>query len=217
MTEAPDAADGPLQKTTSAAKKLQKPAKRSQSDPANPRFIVFLAILHSRQPPDARENNMTDPTLTHFDAAGQAHMVDVGAKQDSHRIARAAGTIRMQPETLAIIEAGNAKKGDVLGIARTAAIMAAKRTSDLIPLCHPLAITRVAVEFQIEPHASSVTCTAQVETIGKTGVEMEALTAVQIGLLTIYDMCKAVDRGMVMTDVRVLEKHGGKSGAWVAK
>ena len=143
-------------------------------------------------------------------------MVDVGAKQETHRIARAAGRIRMRPETLALIQSGNAKKGDVLGIARTAAIMAAKRTSDLIPLCHPLAITRVAVEFEIVPEASCVDCTAQVETVGKTGVEMEALTAVQVGLLTIYDMCKAVDRGMVMTDVRVLEKHGGKSGDWVA-
>jgi cyclic pyranopterin monophosphate synthase len=219
MTDAPGAADVPLQKTTGAEKKLQKPAKRSQSTQQTG-DLSYSWLSHCGKPPDARENDMTDPTdptLTHFDTAGQAHMVDVGAKQDSHRIARAAGTIRMQPETLAIIEAGNAKKGDVLGIARTAAIMAAKRTSDLIPLCHPLAITRVAVEFEIEPHASSVTCTAQVETVGKTGVEMEALTAVQIGLLTIYDMCKAVDRGMVMTDVRVLEKHGGKSGAWVAK
>lgn len=143
-------------------------------------------------------------------------MVDVGGKQDTHRIARAAGSIRMRPETLALIQSGSAKKGDVLGIARTAAIMASKRTSDLIPLCHPLAITRVAVGFEILPDASTVTCTAQVETVGKTGVEMEALTAVQIGLLTIYDMCKAIDRGMVMTDVRVLEKHGGKSGDWVA-
>lgn len=143
-------------------------------------------------------------------------MVDVGDKKETHRIAVAAGTIRMQPATLAIIQNGNAKKGDVLGIARIAAIMAAKRTSDLIPLCHPLALTRVAVEFSIDAAKSSVHCRAQVETFGKTGVEMEALTAVQVGLLTIYDMCKAVDRGMVMTDVRVLEKHGGKSGDWVA-
>jgi cyclic pyranopterin monophosphate synthase len=154
--------------------------------------------------------------LTHFDEAGQAHMVDVGAKNETHRIAVASGTIRMKPETLAIIQAGSAKKGDVLGIARIAAIMGAKRTSDLIPLCHPLALTRVAVDFSIDAAQSSVTCTAQVETFGKTGVEMEALTAVQIGLLTIYDMCKAVDRGMMMTDVRVLEKHGGNSGEWVA-
>ena len=155
-----------------------------------------------------------DSPLTHFDATGQAHMVDVGAKQDTHRIAVAAGTIRMKPETLELIRSGSAKKGDVLGIARIAAIMGAKRTSDLVPLCHPLPITRVAVDFEIDAAANSVHCRAQVETVGKTGVEMEALTAVQVGLLTIYDMCKAVDRGMVMTNVRVLEKHGGKSGDW---
>ena len=154
--------------------------------------------------------------LTHFDATGQAHMVDVGAKQETHRVALASGTIRMQPETLAIITGGTAKKGDVLGIARIAAIMAAKRTSDLVPLCHPLALTRVTVEFETDAVQSSVHCKAQVETYGKTGVEMEALTAVQIGLLTIYDMCKAVDRGMVMGEIRVLEKHGGKSGDWSA-
>ncbi|NMM26441.1 MAG: cyclic pyranopterin monophosphate synthase MoaC [Glaciimonas sp.] len=158
----------------------------------------------------------TAPGLTHFDATGQAHMVDVGAKNETHRIAIAAGTIRMQPATLDIIQNGSAKKGDVLGIARIAAIMAAKRTSDLIPLCHPLALTRVTVEFTIDSPAASIICRAQVENFGKTGVEMEALTAVQVGLLTIYDMCKAVDRGMVMTDVRVLEKHGGKSGDWIA-
>ncbi|MFZ6845825.1 cyclic pyranopterin monophosphate synthase MoaC [Undibacterium sp. RuTC16W] len=155
-------------------------------------------------------------TLTHFDAAGQAHMVDVAEKKDSHRIAIASGTIRMKEATLAIITQGTAKKGDVLGIARIAAIMAAKRTSDLIPLCHPLALTRVAVDFSIDTDKYSISCTAQVETVGKTGVEMEALTAVQVGLLTIYDMCKAVDRGMVMTDIRVMEKHGGKSGDWVS-
>lgn len=164
---------------------------------------------------------MTSPTpptdgLTHFDSTGQAHMVDVGAKQDTHRIAVAAGTIRMKPETLALIQSGTAKKGDVIGIARIAAIMASKRTGDLVPLCHPLPITRVAVDFEIDEAASSVHCRAQVETIGKTGVEMEALTSVQVGLLTVYDMCKAVDRGMVMTNVRVLEKHGGKSGDWTA-
>ncbi|NMM36469.1 MAG: cyclic pyranopterin monophosphate synthase MoaC [Glaciimonas sp.] len=158
----------------------------------------------------------TPPGLTHFDATGQAHMVDVGAKNETHRVAIAAGTIRMQPDTLDIIQNGSAKKGDVLGIARIAAIMAAKRTSDLIPLCHPLALTRVTVEFSIDSPAASIICRVQVESFGKTGVEMEALTAVQVGLLTIYDMCKAIDRGMVMTDVRVLEKHGGKSGDWVA-
>ena len=154
--------------------------------------------------------------LTHFDSSGQAHMVDVSSKAETHRVAVAAGTIRMQPATMALVVAGSAKKGDVLGIARVAAIMGAKRTSDLVPLCHPLPITRVTVEFSVDEGANCVHCRAQVETVGKTGVEMEALTAVQVGLLTIYDMCKAVDRGMVMTDVRVLEKHGGKSGDWSA-
>jgi cyclic pyranopterin phosphate synthase len=154
--------------------------------------------------------------LTHFDAAGQAHMVDVGAKAETHRIAVANGTIRMQPETLALILSGTAKKGDVLGIARIAAIMASKRTADLVPLCHPLALTRVAVDFTTDEANSAVHCRAQVETYGKTGVEMEALTAVQVGLLTVYDMCKAVDRGMTMTDIRVTEKAGGKSGDWKA-
>ncbi|MBF8176270.1 cyclic pyranopterin monophosphate synthase MoaC [Herminiimonas contaminans] len=161
-----------------------------------------------------KDNTAANDGLTHFDATGQAHMVDVGSKNETHRIAIASGIIRMKAETLAIITSGTAKKGDVLGIARIAAIMGAKRTSDLIPLCHPLALTRVTVDFAVNEANSSVTCTAQVETFGKTGVEMEALTAVQIGLLTIYDMCKAVDRGMVMSDVRVEEKHGGKSGSW---
>ena len=154
-------------------------------------------------------------TLTHFDAQGQAHMVDVAAKAATHRIAIAQGRIVMKAQTLAIILAGNAKKGDVLGIARVAGIMAAKKTSDLIPLCHPLALTRVAVDFQSDEPTSSITCTATVETVGPTGVEMEALVAAQIALLTIYDMCKAVDRGMTVTDLRVLEKHGGKSGSFV--
>ncbi|TFW25487.1 cyclic pyranopterin monophosphate synthase MoaC [Massilia arenosa] len=154
--------------------------------------------------------------LTHFDQSGQAHMVDVGAKAETHRVAVAAGTIRMKAETLAAIMDGTSKKGDVLGIARIAGIMASKRTADLIPLCHPLALTRVAVDFETDVDASAVHCRAQVETYGKTGVEMEALTSVQVALLTIYDMCKAIDRGMVMTDVRVLEKHGGKSGDWSA-
>ena len=143
-------------------------------------------------------------------------MVDVGAKNETHRVAVATGSIRMKPETLALILTGTAKKGDVLGIARIAAIMASKRTSDLIPLCHPLALTRVTVDFDTDEANSQVHCRAQVETYGKTGVEMEALTAVQVGLLTIYDMCKAVDRGMVMTEIRVREKHGGKSGDWSA-
>ena len=159
-------------------------------------------------------------SLTHFDAQGQAHMVDVATKASTHRIGVAGGRIEMQPATLAIIEAGSAKKGDVLGIARIAGIMAAKKTSDLIPLCHPLALTRIAIDFEAT-HAdttkvSSIFCTATVETVGATGVEMEALTAVQVGLLTIYDMCKAADRGMTMTHIRLLEKHGGKSGSFVA-
>jgi len=154
--------------------------------------------------------------LTHFDAQGQAHMVDVSAKAVTHRVARATGRIRMLPATLALIQGGHAKKGDVLGVARIAAIQGAKRTSELIPLCHPLPITRVAVEFRIDEAASTVHCEAQVETLGQTGVEMEALTAVQVGLLTIYDMCKAADRGMVMDGIRVMEKKGGKSGDWVA-
>ena len=142
-------------------------------------------------------------------------MVDVGGKAATHRIAIAQGRIVMNPATLALILAGNAKKGDVLGIARVAGIMAAKKTSELIPLCHPLALTRVALEFTPDDKSSSITCHATAETIGSTGVEMEALTAAQIALLTIYDMCKAVDRGMTITDVRVLEKHGGKSGSFV--
>ena len=154
--------------------------------------------------------------LTHFDAQGQAHMVDVAAKASTHRTAIAGGRIDMHAATLAIIESGTAKKGDVLGIARIAGIQAAKKTSDLIPLCHPLPITRVAVDFELDRERSEVRCTAQVETLGRTGVEMEALTAVQVGLLTVYDMCKAADRGMVMGEIRVLEKRGGKSGAWVS-
>lgn len=149
--------------------------------------------------------------LTHFDQQGQAHMVDVGSKPATHRVAVATGEIKMQPETLAIIQSGTAKKGDVLGIARIAGIMAAKKTSDLIPLCHPLALTRVAVEFEIKEKESAVQCTATVETVGQTGVEMEALTAVQIALLTIYDMCKAVDREMVLNSVYVIQKLGGKT------
>jgi cyclic pyranopterin monophosphate synthase len=152
--------------------------------------------------------------LTHFDAQGQAHMVDVGGKTPTHRVAVAEGRIVMQPATLQIIAQGTAKKGDVLGIARIAGIMAAKQTSNLIPLCHPLALTRVAVEFELLPADNAVRCQATVELHGKTGVEMEALTAVQVALLTIYDMSKAVDKTMVMDGVRVLEKHGGKSGDW---
>ncbi len=158
-----------------------------------------------------------DPAaLTHFDAHGQAHMVDVSAKAATHRIAVAEGHITMLPATLALIAGGSAKKGDVIGIARIAAIQAAKRTAELIPLCHPLPLTRVAVDFDVDAAASRVRCVVTAETLGPTGVEMEALTAVQVGLLTVYDMCKAVDRGMVIGGVRLLEKHGGKSGSFVA-
>jgi cyclic pyranopterin monophosphate synthase len=158
-------------------------------------------------------------SLTHFDDQGQAHMVDVAAKANTHRIGVAGGRIEMLPATLSIIQSGTAKKGDVLGIARIAGIMAAKKTSELIPLCHPLALTRVAIEFETSlvdtSGVASISCTATVETVGPTGVEMEALTAVQIALLTIYDMCKAVDRGMTITNVKLLEKHGGKSGSFI--
>ena len=153
--------------------------------------------------------------LTHFNASGEAHMVDVGDKQATRRRAVAAGRIEMQAGTLGMIEAGTHRKGDVLGVARLAGIMAAKRTAELIPLCHPLALTAVEVSFTTQATPPTVLCEARVETTGQTGVEMEALCAVQIALLTIYDMCKAVDRGMVMADVKLLEKAGGKSGHWV--
>ena len=155
---------------------------------------------------------MTD--LTHFDASGQAHMVDVGAKDSTHRVALTSGYIRMQPDTLRLILQGSHKKGDVLGIARIAGIMAAKKTSDLVPLCHPLALTRVAIDFTADEANALIKCNAQVETRGQTGVEMEALCAVQVALLTIYDMCKAVDRGMSIEQVRLEQKSGGKSGHW---
>ena len=155
--------------------------------------------------------------LTHFDAQGQAQMVDVGAKGETHRVARASGVIRMQPATFELVALGRAAKGDVIGVARIAAIQGAKRTSELIPLCHPLPITRIAVDFELDATRCEVRCSAQVETVGRTGVEMEALAAVQVGLLTVYDMCKAADRGMVIDGVRVLEKRGGKSGDWSAE
>lgn len=153
--------------------------------------------------------------LTHFDAKGDAHMVDVGAKNETKRIARARGEIRMAPETFALVREGRAKKGDVVGVARIAAIMASKRTSEIVPLCHPIALTHVAVDFELDEAQSRVVCIAQCECVGQTGVEMEALMSVQAGLLTVYDMLKAVDRGMVMSDVCLLEKAGGKSGHWV--
>ncbi|MBS3998295.1 MAG: cyclic pyranopterin monophosphate synthase MoaC [Hydrogenophaga sp.] len=155
--------------------------------------------------------------LTHFDAQGQAHMVDVSAKASTHRVAVAEGRIRMEPATLALIQSGTAKKGDVLGIARIAGIQGAKKTSDLIPLCHPIALTRVAVEFEVDATANTVLCRATAECTGQTGVEMEALTACSAALLTIYDMCKAVDRGMTISDLRLMEKRGGKSGHFVAQ
>lgn len=152
--------------------------------------------------------------LTHFDDSGQAHMVNVGDKPNTHRIAVATGQISMLPTTFQMIEAGGHKKGDVLGIARIAGIQASKRTSDLIPLCHPLALTHVSLDFKLDESTSTIQCQVRAETTGPTGVEMEALTAVQVALLTIYDMCKAVDRGMVMGNVKLLEKSGGKSGKW---
>ena len=154
--------------------------------------------------------------LTHFDESGQAHMVNVGDKASTHRVAIAAGKITMLPETFKMVREGTHKKGDVLGIARIAGIQASKKTSDLIPLCHPLALTHVSIEFQTHAESNSITCQVRAETTGPTGVEMEALTAVQVALLTIYDMCKAVDRGMVMGDIKLLEKSGGKSGEWKA-
>lgn len=152
--------------------------------------------------------------LTHFNRQGEAHMVDVGDKAATHRVAVAEGRIGMQAETLALIVEGGHKKGDVLGIARIAGIMAAKKTSELIPLCHPLALSHISIELTPDTASNCVICRARVETVDQTGVEMEALTAVQISLLTIYDMCKAVDRGMTIENVRLMEKSGGKSGDW---
>lgn len=156
----------------------------------------------------------TDKTLTHFDTSGQAHMVDVGDKAYTRRIAVASGHISMLASTLSLIQSGNAKKGDVLGIARIAAIQASKKTADLIPLCHPISLSKVTVAFDINEKSNSICCTVTAETTGQTGVEMEALSAVSVGLLTIYDMCKAVDRGMVISNIQLLEKQGGKSGHW---
>jgi cyclic pyranopterin phosphate synthase len=160
---------------------------------------------------------MQRKSLTHFDARGSAHMVDVGEKAVTHRVAVASGRIAMQPATLRLIERGRAKKGDVLGVARIAALQAAKRAAELIPLAHPLALTRVAVEFKMDKKRSCVHISARVECRGRTGVEMEALTAAALGLLTVYDMVKAVDRGMTLTDLRLEEKHGGKSGVFRRK
>ena len=153
--------------------------------------------------------------LSHFDSSGQAHMVDVGDKPQTKRSAVASGIISMLPATLKLIQQGDAKKGDVLGVARIAAIQASKKTADLIPLCHPISLSKVSITFDVDEQNSNITCTATAETTGQTGVEMEALTAVSVGLLTIYDMCKAVDRGMTISDIKLLEKMGGKSGKWV--
>jgi len=182
---------------------MQSQAMTRSKTPANP--------VKSKTPASVDAN-----ALTHFDAQGQAHMVDVAAKAHTHRVAVAEGLITMEPATLALIQSGNAKKGDVLGIARIAGIQGAKRTSELIPLCHPIALTRVAVEFEILQDVHAVRCQATAECTGQTGVEMEALTATSVALLTIYDMCKAVDRGMTLGAVRLLEKRGGKSGHFVA-
>lgn len=160
--------------------------------------------------------NSPNKALTHFDAAGQAHMVDVAHKPETQRRAQVSGSIRMAPTTFAMITEGSAKKGDVLGIARIAAIQGSKRTPDLIPLCHPIALTRVDIRFFLDAAACRITIEVSAETVGRTGVEMEALTAASIGLLTIYDMCKAVDRGMTIENIRLLEKSGGKSGHWIA-
>ena len=164
----------------------------------------------------AADDRASGPHFTHFDASGQAHMVDVGAKDVTHRVARAGGRIAMQPATLERIRAGTLAKGDVLLVARVAAIAASKRTADLIPLCHPLPLTRVAVEFSLDEKDSTIAIEVTAETVARTGVEMEALTAATAGLLTIYDMCKAVDRGMRIEGVRLLEKSGGKTGHFVA-
>jgi cyclic pyranopterin monophosphate synthase len=179
------------------------------TDPQHP-----IAPLVPAAPSDS---SGSDSPLTHFDAQGQAHMVDVGDKASTQRTAVAEGRITMEPATLALIQSGTAKKGDVLGIARIAGIQGAKRTSDLIPLCHPIALTRVAVEFEVDVTSHSVLCRTTAACTGQTGVEMEALSAVSVALLTIYDMCKAVDRGMTISGVRLVEKRGGKSGDFVAK
>ncbi len=174
--------------------------------------IIQIEMVPSDNSDDGVERSVSK--LTHFNAAGEAHMVDVGEKPVSHRIAVADGRISMRTETVMLIQSGGHKKGDVLGIARIAGIMAAKKTAELIPLCHPLALTSIGIEFKMEQAPAAIYCTARVETHSQTGVEMEAITAVQIALLTIYDMCKAVDRGMTLQDIRLLKKTGGKSGTW---
>lgn len=160
--------------------------------------------------------SQSSDSLTHFNDAGEAHMVDVGDKQVTHRVAVAAGRISMLPETFGMVSAGTHKKGDVLGIARVAGIMASKRTSELIPLCHPIGLTKVEIEFEKDEVSHEILCRVRAETRSQTGVEMEALIGLQVALATIYDMCKAVDRGMTLNDIKLLEKSGGKSGHYVA-
>ena len=186
-------------------------------NPIHKPFPVAPAALagHSRNMPQDKTDAAASP-LTHFDAEGKAHMVDVGTKTETHRVARASGSIFMQPDTFALVAGGTAKKGDVLGIARVAAIQGSKRTAELIPLCHPVALTRVAADFELDAAQHAVHCLVTAECTGRTGVEMEALTATSIALLTIYDMLKAVDRGMRIDNIRLLEKRGGKSGHWLA-
>jgi len=179
-----------------------------------PECLAQLEAAQTAPPSAVPSASMAASPLTHFDAAGRAHMVDVSAKAETHRSATAAGAISMLPATFALIRDGGSQKGDVLGVARLAGIMAAKRCGDLIPLCHPIPLTRVVVDFSLDEASASVQCTATAETVGRTGVEMEALSAVSVALLTIYDMCKAVDRAMQMDAVRLLEKVGGKSGHW---
>jgi cyclic pyranopterin phosphate synthase len=178
---------------------------------ARPAYLRYNRVLTSLE---SQKRSMPLSQLTHLDAQGQAHMVDVGAKAETEREAIAAGRVLMQPATLSLLRTGNLPKGDVLGTARVAGIMAAKRTSELIPLCHPLLLTKVSVEFEFDENASAVEIMAKVRCQGQTGVEMEALTAVSVAALTIYDMAKAVERGMVISDIRLLEKRGGKSGVW---
>ena len=152
--------------------------------------------------------------LTHFDSEGQAHMVDIGSKNDTERVAIATGSIHMMPSTLKLILEGNAKKGDVLGVARIAGIQASKKTAELIPLCHPINLSKVSIEFSIDENNCAIHCTTTAHCTGKTGVEMEALTSTTVALLTIYDMCKSAEKGMIISEIKLLEKQGGKSGHW---
>jgi len=199
-----------------SAEASTKRRKRARSGPATTPAGANRAANRTIGSTTERKQPSQAPHFTHFDAAGQAHMVDVAAKEVTKRIARAGGRILMEPATFALIHAGSSKKGDVLGVARIAAIQAAKRTSELIPLCHPLPLTHIAVEFAHDPVQSSIAIEVTAETLARTGVEMEALTGAAVGLLAIYDMCKAADRAMRIESVRLLEKSGGKSGGYLA-